>query len=74
MTHNEWEQGKRLTIHNATKQQLQFMVKDRDARISSLYKENEELSDLNKKLATMLGTVMGIVGDDEKVKEALKNL
>lgn len=22
MTHNQWEQGKRLTIHNATKEQV----------------------------------------------------
>lgn len=26
MTHNQWEQGKRLTIHNATKEQLKFMI------------------------------------------------
>lgn len=42
MTHDEWERGKTLTIHNATKAQLKFMVKDRDARIASLWKENEQ--------------------------------
>ena len=36
MTHTEWENGKELTIHNATKEQLKFMVKDRDNRITEL--------------------------------------
>ena len=39
MTHAEWESGKELTIHNATKEQLKFMVKDRDNRIAELQKE-----------------------------------
>ena len=41
MTHTEWEQGKSLTIHNATKEQLKFMVKDRDNYIKELQKELE---------------------------------
>ena len=41
MTHKEWESGKELTIHNATKEQLKFMVKDRDNRITELQKELE---------------------------------
>ena len=41
MTHKEWESGKELTIHNATKDQLKFMVKDRDNRIVELQKELE---------------------------------
>ena len=41
MTHKEWESGKELTIHNATKEQLKFMVKDRDNRIAELQKELE---------------------------------
>ena len=41
MTHKEWESGKELTIHNATKDQLKFMVKDRDNRIAKLQKELE---------------------------------
>ena len=39
MTHSEWENGKELTIHNATKEQLKFMVKDRDNCITELQKE-----------------------------------
>lgn len=42
MTHNEWESGKELTIHNATKEQLKFMVRDRDNRIAELQKDLEE--------------------------------
>ena len=41
MIHKEWESGKELTIHNATKDQLKFMVKDRDNRIAELQKELE---------------------------------
>ena len=41
MTHKEWESGKDLTIHNATKDQLKFMVKDRDNRIAKLQNELE---------------------------------
>ena len=39
MTHAEWESGTELAIHNATKEQLKFMVKDRDNRITELQKE-----------------------------------
>ena len=39
MTHKEWKSGKKLTIHNATKEQLKFMVKDRDNSIAELQKE-----------------------------------
>ena len=42
MTHQEWEMGKRLTVHNATKEQLKFMVKERDNRIRELNKELEQ--------------------------------
>lgn len=39
MTHNQWEQGKRLTIHNATKEQLKFMVRERETTIRDLQKQ-----------------------------------
>ena len=42
MTHAAWERGEQLTIHNATKAQLQWMVKDRDETIKRLYREMEE--------------------------------
>ena len=42
MTHNQWEQGKRLTIHNATKEQLKFMVTEKEIRIQGLQKQLDE--------------------------------
>lgn len=42
MTHNQWEQGERLTIHNATKEQLKFMVRERESMIRDLTKQLEE--------------------------------
>lgn len=55
MTHDEWEAGKRLTIHNATKEQLKFMVKDRDATIRRLI---EELEQKKKECDTLLHTLV----------------
>lgn len=43
MTHDQWERGERLTIHNATREQLKWMVKDREETIRRLYEENEKL-------------------------------
>lgn len=42
MTHNQWEQGKRLTIHNATKEQLKCMVIERETIIQDLMKQLDE--------------------------------
>lgn len=42
MTHNERESGKRLSIHNATKEQLKFMIRDKDNIIRQLQKELEQ--------------------------------
>lgn len=43
MTHDASERGVRLTIHNANKAQLKFMVEDRDSRIRDMLKEIETL-------------------------------
>lgn len=49
MTHNKWEKGEHLNIHNATKEQLKLMVKDRDETIKRLQKElNEKQAALNE--------------------------
>ena len=49
MTHNKLEKGEHLNIHNATKEQLKLMVKDRDETIKSLQKElNEKQAALNE--------------------------
>lgn len=42
MTHAAWERGEQLTIHNATKAQLQWMIKDRDETIKRLSAQIEE--------------------------------
>lgn len=42
MTHNQWEQGKKITIHNATKEQLKFMVRERESMIQDLTKQLDE--------------------------------
>mgnify|MGYP007007854481 CR=1 FL=1 len=36
MTNKQYENGGHLNIHNATKEQLKFMVKDRDETIKRL--------------------------------------
>lgn len=57
MTHKEWENGTKLTVNNATKEQLIWMVKDRDERIKHLYEELQKERDLSKSLALALGEV-----------------
>ena len=54
MTHNQWEQGKRLTIHNATKEQLKFMVTEREIRIQDLQKQLDETQQELKEAIKML--------------------
>ena len=50
MTHDQWEKGERLTVNNATKDQLKWMVKDRDETIGKLYEEIERLKAEQEKL------------------------
>lgn len=57
MTHKELENGTKLTVNNATKDQLIWMVKDRDERIKHLYEELQKERDLSKSLALALGEV-----------------
>ena len=54
MTHNAWEHGENLTIHNANKEQLKWMVEDRDLRIKKLYEELEKYKKYNKTLVENL--------------------
>ena len=63
MTHNEWENGKRLTVNNATKEQLKWMVEDRDAKIKRLYEELQNEKDLNQSLAKVLGEILESKGE-----------
>lgn len=42
MTNKQYENGEHLNIHNATKEQLKFMVKDRDETIKRLWIQLDE--------------------------------
>ncbi|NBK77339.1 hypothetical protein D5272_01720 [bacterium D16-76] len=72
MTHNAWEHGDRLTIHNASKEQLKFMVRGRDRCIKDMTKEIETLKSENKILldaaAKWAGMVMELQNRLEKEK------
>ena len=49
MTNKQNENAEHLNIHNATKEQLKLMVKDRDETIKRLQKElNEKQAALNE--------------------------
>lgn len=63
MTHKEWENGKELTVDNATKEQLIWMVKDRDEQIKHLYEELQKERVLSKELASVLGMVLGNISN-----------
>ena len=50
MTHNQWEQGKRLTIHNATKEQLKIMIQDLQKQLDEKQKALDEAIKMLKDL------------------------
>ena len=54
MTHEAYERGEYLTIHNANKTQLKCMIEDRDIRIKNLYDEIEEYKRTIDGLCTMI--------------------
>lgn len=54
MTHNQWEQGERLTIHNSTKEQLKFMVRERESMIQDLTKQLDEKQKVLEEAIKML--------------------
>lgn len=68
MTYNEWANGKTLTIHNATKEQLKWMVKDRESIIKNLLKveqENKEYVDTIGLLFCGLTDVWALLTDEQ---------
>lgn len=67
MTHNAWEHGENLTIHNANKEQLKWMVEDRELRIKKLYEELEKYKKYNKTLVENLAELV------DKVKKMENN-
>jgi hypothetical protein len=54
MTHEQWERGETLTIHNATKEQLKFMIKDKNRQIAELQSELKEMKAAFNELVTLL--------------------
>ena len=54
MTYHQWEQGRRLTIHNATKEQLKLMVREREVMIQDLQKRLDEKQKALEEAITML--------------------
>ena len=58
MTHDAYERGERLTVHNANKQQLKYMIEDRDNRIRRLCNEIEEHKRTIDGLYTMIAKLM----------------
>lgn len=67
MTHNAWEHGENLTIHNANKEQLKWMVEDRESRIKKLQEELEKCKEYNKTLIENLSELV------DKVKKMENN-
>lgn len=46
MTYKEWEDGKSLTIHNANKEQLKWMIRELQEENKKLKLENEKYFDV----------------------------
>lgn len=63
MTYDEWVKGKELTIHNATKSQLKFMVEDRDKTICKLM---QEIQMKDKALSEACDLIMKLLPDKKE--------
>lgn len=63
MTHNEWESGKRLTTNNATREQLVWMVKDRESIIN---RQQEQIDRLQKQLERWQAFCVDLVNHEAK--------
>lgn len=61
MTHDAWEHGERLTIHNATKAQLKQMLEDEKSVTARLYSENQELNGAVGVLTRYCGTAVALL-------------
>ena len=61
MTYNELENGKRLTVNNATKEQLKFMIRDEKATANRLYEEKQEQAKIIDTLAKYIGVAVPLL-------------
>lgn len=72
MTYDQYEKGETLTIHNATKEQLKWMVKDKESAINRLYEELENEKASHKKTLDWLGELVLCITETYGA-ESLKN-
>lgn len=63
MTHNEWENGKRLATSNATREQLVWMVKDRESIIN---RQQEQIDRLQKQLEQYQAFCVDLINHEVK--------
>ena len=61
MTYDEWENGKRLTVNNATKEQLKFLVRDEKRKSDRLYEEKQEQAKLIDALTKCIGAAIPLL-------------
>lgn len=71
MTYKEWESGKRLTIENATKEQLKVMCKDLENTIKDIHRELRSKNQSFEELSNLFVFVCEEIGQ-EKIAEISK--
>lgn len=71
MTYKEWESGKRLTIENATKEQLKIMCKDLENTIKDIHRELRSKNQSFEELSNLFVFVCEEIGQ-EKIAEISK--
>ena len=71
MTWDQLERGERLTIHNATKEQLKWMYKDKARQCTELYKEVQRVREITDKMALFCGNILEAVYSLGITKEQL---
>ena len=71
MTHKEWESGKRLTIENASKEQLKIMCKNLENTIKDIHRELRNKNQAFEELSAIFVFVCDEVGQ-EKIAEISK--
>lgn len=76
MTHKQYENGERLTINNANKEQLKWLYKDLESQANRLYQELQETKKELEKNATILLSFMTYIMDnlgEEHLKKAMES-
>lgn len=75
MTHTQWEHGETLTVHNATKEQLKFMVQDEQSRSHRLFGELQKEKEEHEKIFNSFINLVHYISDYcglETLKTALE--